>query len=120
MSAAPACDAFTEELVAYLDGEQPADERGRIDAHVGTCLTCRRELDRLKRLRILVGGLRPIEPSAEFDAGMWRRLEATPSRAPRRWRAVVWSVAPLAAAAVVALAWYSSIVGERSFSTKPE
>ena len=117
MSAVLACDAFTEELVAYLDGEQPAEERARIEAHVGSCLTCRRELDRLKRVRAFMGELRPIEPSPDFAAAMWRRLEATPSRAPRRWRAIVWSVAPLAAAAVVALAWYSSL--ERGVSQSP-
>jgi anti-sigma factor RsiW len=116
VSAAPACETFAEELVAYLDGEQPVDERARIDAHVGSCLTCRRELDRLRRVRTLMGELRPLAPSPDFAAGMWRRLEATPSRASR-WRAVVWSVVPLAAAAVVALAWYSSL--ERAGSQSP-
>jgi hypothetical protein len=113
---AAACDAFTEELVAFLDGEQSGDERARTEAHVGTCLTCRRELDRLRRLRILVGTLPSIEPSADFHAGMWRRLDAAPARAPRR-RAIVWSFVPLAAAAAIALVWYSSV--ERAATTPP-
>ena len=111
MTTAAACDAYVEELVAYLDAEQPEAERARIDAHVGTCLTCRRELERLRRVRALIGEeLRPIEPSASFEQGFWRRLDAEAPRAtPRKARArfATWGLPALAAAAVVALASYS-------------
>jgi hypothetical protein len=97
-----------EDLVAYVDGELLGAERGRFDDHVATCLTCRREAERLTKLRALVRGLPRIEPSASFDAGMWRRMARAPSggqRADRRatWR---WAAPALAAAAVVALALY--------------
>jgi len=104
------CDAYVEDLVAYLDGEQPDAERAAIDAHAGTCLACRRELERLRRVRALIGELRPVEPSASFEEGFWRRLDAEAPRAtPRKARVFTWSVPALAAAAVVALVSYSLI-----------
>jgi len=103
------CDAYVEELVAYLDGEQPETGRAGIEAHVGTCLTCRRELERLRRVRALIGEeLRPIEPSVSFEENFWRRLDAeAPRAAPRKARFATWGLPALAAAAVVALASYS-------------
>jgi anti-sigma factor RsiW len=109
VSAPAACAALAEELVAYLDGEQPEPERGRIENHVGTCLACRRELERLRRTRVLLGALPLIEPSADFHDGMWRRLDAAPARRRGRRRAVLWGAPALAAAAALALVWYSSV-----------
>jgi len=107
---AAACESFAEELVAYLDGEHTESERVRVESHLGTCLSCRREVERLRRLQALLGGLRPIEPSAEFEAQMWRRLDAMPARvSTRRRRVFVWGAPALAAAAAVALAWYGSL-----------
>ncbi len=117
-----ACEAFAAELVAYFDGEHTETDAARVEAHLGTCLACRREIERLRRLRALLGELRPLEPSADFREGMWRRLDAVPPRAVRRSRAVLWTVPALAAAAAVALVWYSSIAriaGEGSAARDP-
>jgi RNA polymerase sigma-70 factor (ECF subfamily) len=97
-----------EDLVAYVDGELLGSARARFDDHVATCLTCRREAERLAKLRALVSDLPRIEPSAEFEAHMWRRMARETSggqrrRRPDAWR---WAVPVLAAAAVVALALY--------------
>jgi anti-sigma factor RsiW len=108
------CDAFAEELVAYLDGEQPEAERARIEAHIGTCLSCRREIERLRRLHVLLGELRPIEPSAGFEEALWRHLDPPAPRATRQRRAIVWAAPALAAAAVLALVWYSSLAPMRT------
>lgn len=104
------CESMAAELVAYLDGEQPETDRARIDAHVATCLTCRREMDRIGKVNALLRSLPRIEPSADFDARMWQRLEAeTASRSTRRgFRPAMWGI-PLAAAAALALVWYSSL-----------
>jgi anti-sigma factor RsiW len=107
VSATPCVD-FAEELVAYLDGEQPAAEHARIEAHVGTCLTCRRELERLRRVRTLLGALPAIEASASFHDGLWQRLDAAPPVARRRRRSLVWGAPALAAAAALVLVWYSA------------
>ena len=104
-----ACEEFAADLVAYLDGEHEEGEAARIEAHLGTCLSCRRELEQLRRLRVLLGELHPIEPSAAFDAAMWRRLDPLPTRGRRRAPTLFWAAPALAAAAAVALVWYSSI-----------
>ncbi len=95
------CEDLTEELVAYLDGEQPEDERVRIEAHVSTCLACRREIDRLTKVRGWVQDLPRIEPADDFEERMWRRLEADAPLDGRRrgWRPAQWGVPALAAAA---------------------
>lgn len=103
-----ACEEFAPELVAYLDGEHAEREAARIEAHVGTCLSCRRELEQLRHLRTRIGELHPIEPSAGFDERFWQRLETLPS-SRRRSRLLMWTAPALAAAAAVALVWYSSI-----------
>jgi anti-sigma factor RsiW len=105
-----ACEEFAADLVAYLDGEHAERETARIEAHLGTCLNCRRELEQLRRLRALLGELRAIEPSPAFHTAMWRRLDPLPTRASRRARTLFWAAPALAAAAAVALVWYSSIV----------
>ncbi len=107
MSAAPCVD-FAPELVAYLDGEQPAADHAHIEAHLGTCLSCRRELERLRRVRTLLGALPVIAPSAAFHDRMWQRLDPMPAGAAGRRRIVAWGVPALAAAAALALIWYSS------------
>jgi len=106
---APVCEAMSEELVAYLDGEQPEPERGRIESHLATCLGCRREIERVTKVKALVRALPGVEPSAGFEERMWRRLRADIPVATRgkRFRPAIWGLPVLAAAAVVALAWYS-------------
>jgi hypothetical protein len=104
------CEVMAAELVAYLDGEQPEADRARIEGHVATCLTCRREMDRIGKVNALLRSLPRIEPSADFDARMWQRLEAETARRSRRrgFRPAMWGI-PLAAAAALALVWYSSL-----------
>ena len=115
------CEDLSEELVAYLDGEQPEDERARIEAHVGTCLACRREIDRLTKVRGWVQDLPRIEPAGDFEERMWRRLEADAPLVgrPRGWRPAQWGVPALAAAAVLAFVLYSSIERADQVATAP-
>jgi anti-sigma factor RsiW len=108
VTAAP-CVEFAEELVAYLDGEQPPAEHARIEQHVGTCLNCRRELERLRRVRTLLGALPAIEPSAAFQDALWQRLNVTSPPVRRQRRTLVWGAPALAAAAALALVSYSLV-----------
>jgi len=109
----PTCGAIAEELVAYLDGEQPASERARIEAHLGTCLTCRRESERLRTVGNWLRALPRVEPGPGLEEGMRRLLEAEPRQdlPRRRHRPLLWSVPALAAAAGVALALSSLLTG---------
>ena len=104
------CETMAEELVAYLDGEQPETERARIEAHVATCLVCRREMDRIGKMNALLRTLPRVTPAEDFDARMWDRLGAETAKRSRRrgFRPALWGV-PLAAAAALALVWYSSL-----------
>jgi hypothetical protein len=104
----PACEAIAEELVAYVDGEQPEPERVRIASHVAGCAPCRRELERIAKVNALVASLRPIEPSADLGERFRRRLEDEPAGAPavHSWRPALWWVPAFAAAAATVLVWY--------------
>ncbi len=115
-----ACDDFAADLVAYLDGELGDADRARIEAHLGTCLACRRELEQFRRLRALIDGVRPLDLSTDFADRMWQRLDPLPTRAPRRrTRAVLWAAPTLAAAAALALVWYSQVARLGNAPTAP-
>jgi anti-sigma factor RsiW len=42
------CREFVDFVMAYLDGELAADERGRFDAHLAVCPDCVRYLDQYR------------------------------------------------------------------------
>ena len=50
--------ATTDLLSAYLDGELPAGDGERIEAHLGRCASCRAELDSL--LSLADSGIRQL------------------------------------------------------------
>ncbi len=115
-----ACDDFAADLVAYLDDELGDADRGRVEAHLGTCLAYRRELEQFRRLRALIDGVRPLALSADFDERMRQRLDPLATHATRRRsRAVLWAAPALAAAAALALVWYSSIAHVDTAPTTP-
>lgn len=106
------CEEIGAELVAFLDGELADDERRPVAAHVSTCLTCRREMERLGATQRLIATLPRVEPSATFAADFWRRLEAdadAPASNVRRLRPFRWAVPALAAAAALVLVLQQSL-----------
>lgn len=117
----PRCEDLSADLVAYLDGEQPDGGRARVEAHVATCLACRRELERLTKVRAWIRALPRIAPAADFEERMWQRLEADarPVVRPRTWRPARWSVPALAAAAAIALVIYASVERSGKAPTRP-
>jgi len=42
-------EALRENLSAFLDGELAPDSRSEVEAHLGACEACRRELESLKK-----------------------------------------------------------------------
>ena len=100
------CHDARELLSAAVDDALGAAERDRLDAHLGTCADCRREL---QRVRDTVALLRAVEP-ARAPAGFVDRVlaAARPTPGPRRLlRALFlpWPVKlPLEAAATVLVA----------------
>ncbi|MEO6025279.1 MAG: zf-HC2 domain-containing protein [Candidatus Binatia bacterium] len=108
------CEAIGPELVAYLDGALADDERRPIASHVSTCLVCRREIERLTTVQRWVSELPAVEPSRDFAATFWERMEEEPpvaERSGRPSRPLRWIVPVLAAAAVLALALRSMVPG---------
>ena len=72
-------------LVAYLDGEVPADERREIAEHLGACHTCRAELDSIEAdldwFLVLDAASHPME-APPLAVGLDRLMNAA-----RQWRA---------------------------------
>ena len=69
-------------------------------------------MERITKVNRLIGALPQREPSADFERRMWERLQAESVVAPerrRRMRPALWGVPALAAAAALALAFYSSL-----------
>ena len=48
------CRSIRGSLIAYLDEETDAAARGAADEHLRTCVDCRREIDELRRMTLLV------------------------------------------------------------------
>jgi anti-sigma factor RsiW len=98
-------------LVAWLDGEAPADEAARIASHVASCERCAREADLLRRTGDLVAQLPHDAASAGFVDRVLHAVhedeKATAPAAAATGRVVPlrpWSVGRRAAAAAAILA----------------
>lgn len=61
-----ACKDIQDRLAAFLDGELPAEEAGRIAQHVASCQQCEKALAELKKTVELVKHLDEVEPPPFF------------------------------------------------------
>lgn len=107
-----ACD-FTD-LSVYLDGELPAAERQTLEAHLEACPTCRRELERLDRVRAMLS--ESVERS-DFHQQLMRRIETEAAQRLRRPRFIRRAVLVGAVCLVVAIGvilWMSTPLSEHS------
>src|SRR5262245_54829094 len=68
------CTEMLEQIVAYLDGESPADATREMDDHLGACAACRGEADLLRATSALVRNQPPLEPSATWDLALENKL----------------------------------------------
>src|SRR3989442_16594 len=102
-------------LHAYLDGELPASEAERLEAHIGECAECRARLEEERALIRRAGELLALAEPPARDVPPFRAGDRRPP--VRVW----WQVRfPLAWAATVALAlgmgWYLGGMEPRSRS----
>jgi hypothetical protein len=128
------CNAIREELVAYCDGELSEAESHGIAAHLATCAECAREEAQVRRMQALfvqAEKLTRIEPSPNFAATFWQRVEQentqarpvvvkTPSVAAENrwlqwWNALretftAWQLAPVLAATASVLVFFSYLL----------
>jgi hypothetical protein len=98
-------DQWTDRLSEYLDGELPADERARLDAHLQGCADCTATLIELKRVTVRARALTDREPQNDLWPVIAASIGATPpagvpairGRIGRRWS---FSMPELAAAGI--------------------
>lgn len=69
-------DEIINQLSAYLDGELPAEERARIDAHVASCAPCRAVLDDLRAIVVTAPYYEGQAPSRDLWAGIAQGIQA--------------------------------------------
>ncbi|MBN1875329.1 MAG: zf-HC2 domain-containing protein [Anaerolineae bacterium] len=96
----------TTDLIAYLDGELIAAERGRVESHLARCAECRNELAELRALQQGLGAtldaaLAPVHLSREADAQIRGRLRSRLSRSP--WWRAIWLRRGLVTQAMLAI-----------------
>jgi predicted anti-sigma-YlaC factor YlaD len=96
------CDAFQQDLKAYLDGELSEAREAEVERHVQECASCADELEALSDLSWRVAQLAEPEPPPELAARILARVKR---RRRRRWVLrlvpVFSGVAALAALALV-------------------
>lgn len=103
-------------LVDYLEDQLPADEQGRISAHLQSCKRCAAERAALKKTLVLLSRREVPEPDERFWMEMKRRVrqelgeERTPRRQPAPVPVRTWAPAVAVAAAVVFLfLWWAHL-----------
>jgi hypothetical protein len=74
-------------------------ERGEADPHLGTCAVCQQKAETFHVLRRELGALPPAAPRPHWEQKVWAQLD----RGKRGGLARFWAIAPLAAAAGIAL-----------------
>ena len=97
------CDEAHARLSALLDEALGPDERGPLEAHVATCVDCRRELGLLRNTVALLHSVNPVRAPAGFADRVLAAARPAPwYRRLQRALSLPWSVKlPLAAAAAL-------------------
>lgn len=67
--------SWTSRLGAYHDGELPAPEAAALEAHLGDCALCQRELRDYRRLSLMLGRIDIPELSVSSVARIKRQIQ---------------------------------------------
>jgi anti-sigma factor RsiW len=62
------------EISAFLDGAIAAGDRARVDAHLASCDACRRELDSLRHMKLVLSSAPRRTMPADLALSLERRL----------------------------------------------
>ncbi|HEX9258709.1 MAG TPA: zf-HC2 domain-containing protein [Acidimicrobiales bacterium] len=90
-------------LSALVDGELTADDAAAVEAHVGSCESCRADVEAVRSVRDLVRGLAAVDAPFGFYERVLRNGPAPSRRPSRRSRFGVGNVAAAAAAWLVVI-----------------
>ncbi len=110
------CSFCRKNLSAFLDGELGPQERRQVELHISDCADCRREMERLRKMVRLVGGMERPEVPAQLWEATQRKLATSSDQPIRIWvfRKPMWAVAPAAAAVLMMLLYFAG--GQLFFS----
>ena len=97
-----------EELIGYRHGD--TKEREAIEAHLGECAECRKEIDRIEAVYAAMDGVGVPEPGDDFELQMWQRITPRLEEEKPHWWEGFFATRQLAAlgavAGLVLLAFY--------------
>ena len=68
------CNQYSKSFSAFLDNELPNDLTDQLIRHTETCEKCSKKLEMLKNTDVLLHNLPHIEPTAELEHGLWRKI----------------------------------------------
>jgi anti-sigma factor RsiW len=71
-------------LSALMDDELPPEQKAAIRRHMESCPVCRQRYEALQQADAMVKGMKPLEPSADFDRTFWRKVADLEDRATSR------------------------------------
>lgn len=97
-------------LSDYMEGELTAEAGNEFEAHLSTCLQCRRDLDLLRSSLALVRQLAPVEAPADFSVRVRRRARKAGLFNSRRGRQLQRTMVPFESTLVVLLATIGALV----------
>jgi predicted anti-sigma-YlaC factor YlaD len=101
------CEQIQEKLPAYQDGELSAENEKAIKTHLDVCEVCRKEEKLLSESWEMLGDLKSIEPSPNFEARFWARVRQEESK-QTGWRSLLPAALGLAGMAAV---WVIGVTG---------
>lgn len=69
------CKFIKKELIAYLEGSLPEDQRKKIENHLAYCVHCNERLRFLRETKAVIGILKyEPEPPASFFQRIYQRI----------------------------------------------
>jgi len=101
------CLQIQQQLNDYLDGELSDEIRGQVSRHLGECLACRRQHDRLRSLVSRAGELpSEIRPSRDLWPGILARIDKGSSLGQSWWLQLAAAGIALAVLSVPLSVWW--------------
>lgn len=99
------CDDVRDLLPLFAGDELPEAERLAVEAHVGVCGACARDLDQHREARFALASLRDAGPAPDGDRAAWEGVRSAlfPARSRRR-AAWIEDALRIAAVAVIGVA----------------
>lgn len=70
------CEEFRDLLALYAGGESYENERAAVEAHVGVCAACARELDQYREVRANLASLREGSAPPGTFKSIWPAVQA--------------------------------------------